>query len=123
MSPGSPGSTLKALSKWELLLGRSFPKLFEKLLLGSRTTGKRELLNCSLMDGWSCLSREQKRRTSGVGGERRRENIQGNKIKVTQRILWEGRLSSFKRKYGDDGTSGPEGWVKNPNGMATGTVV
>lgn len=123
LSPGSPGSTLKALSKWELQLGRSFRKLFEKLLLGSRTTGKTELLSCALMDGCSFLSSEQKWRTLGVGGEGRRGNIQGNKIKVIQRILWEGRLSSFKRKYGDDGTSGPEGWVKNPSGLATGTVV
>lgn len=86
LSPGSPGSTLKALSKWELQLGRSFRKLFEKLLLGSRTTGKRELLSCTLMDGCSFLSSEQKWRTLGVGGEGRRENIQGNKIKVIQRI-------------------------------------
>lgn len=51
----------------------------------------------------------------------RRKNVQGKKIE-RQRVLWEVRVSSFKRKYGDNGTSGPEGWGKDTKGLATKTV-
>ena len=58
------------------MLGRTFPKLSEKLFLGPGTAGKRKVLSCGLKNGWSFPGREQgwgEGVEAKINKERRRE--------------------------------------------------